>query len=131
MFETIKVMNFMKIFVHIPHAFNVFYGCLRTSSFIWRLLCRKKREKTASERQQRWREEMLRILLLSVIVPQGKFLSFLTLNLSFFIFFCFPQKDKKWEEKSSCFSWGAAAAARHQPRKLSIPHLKQIFLPFS
>lgn len=66
-----------------PCAFNAFYGCLRTSSFQCRLLRRKNSIEAATKLKKR----NVTNFCCSIIVPQGKFLSFLTLNLSLFLFF--------------------------------------------
>jgi hypothetical protein len=56
----------------------------------------------------------------SVIVPQGKFLSFLTLNLSLFIFvvFCVRELRVLWGGERVVLLIGsmAAACARHKPK---------------
>lgn len=145
----------MKIFVHMPCAFNAFYGCLRTSSFQCRLLHRKKK-KNSIEAATKLKKRNVTNFCRSIIVPQGKFLSFLTLNLSLFIFVLFCVRElwiegrgggKRKREKSCFFFlhrehggclWLCEAQAKNflctffQPsRNRILPFYKGSFLPYS
>lgn len=86
----------MKIFVHMPCAFNAFYGCLRTSSFhsldftnVDDVFEGCKKEAKAKKNSIQSKEKNVTYFCCSVIVPQGKFLLSLRLISPFlFLFGC-------------------------------------------